>query len=155
MTWGDVVAFKPEMIEIRDARADDARQIVELLADLGYDVPSGRVEEHLGQSPERVLVADQGGSLLGLVTVSVQSLLASEGPSARVTAMVVRPTARRGGVGRRLIEAALAHARERGCVGVELTSGLRPEREAAHQFYPALGFRRTSYRYWLPISGSS
>jgi hypothetical protein len=49
------------------------------------------------------------------------------------------------------VKAVLQRARELGCEGVELTSGLRPEREAAHAFNLGFGFERTSYRYWLPL----
>jgi ribosomal protein S18 acetylase RimI-like enzyme len=71
-----------------------------------------------------------------------------------MTAMIVGASHRRLGVGRRLVEVAVAHARNEGCDGIELTSGLRPEREAAHRFYEALGFERTSYRYWKGLSSS-
>src|SRR3982074_3155517 len=120
---------------IRDARSDDAGQIAELLDELGYAVGVERVRQHLEQGGERVMVAERQGRLLGMARVAIQSVLASPGRTARLTAIVVRSDARRGGVGRALIEAAVAHAREQGCVGVELTSGLRPGREAAHTFY--------------------
>jgi GNAT superfamily N-acetyltransferase len=46
---------------------------------------------------------------------------------------------------------AVEWARNAGCEGIELTSGMRPEREAAHRFYEDLGFQKTSYRFWRPI----
>jgi GNAT superfamily N-acetyltransferase len=141
-------------MEIRYARDDDAGQIVELLGELGYSVTGEHVHRRLRQGAERVLVADDDGTLLGLVSIVLQSTLMSLNPSARLMAVVVRSDARRGGVGRTLIHAAIAHAREQGCTGIELTSSMRPEREAAHRFYPALGFARTSYRYWLPLDGA-
>jgi GNAT superfamily N-acetyltransferase len=46
-----------------------------------------------------------------------------------------------------LVEAVEAFARERGCGLVEVTSGERPEREAAHHFYAALGYEEVSRRF--------
>jgi GNAT superfamily N-acetyltransferase len=140
-------------MNVRDARRDDAGQIVELLTELGYSVGLDHVRQRLGGGSERVLVAAGGGRLLGLASVAIQSMLVSPYRSARLTAIVVRTDARRAGVGRKLVEAGIAHARDQACSGIELTSAIRPGREAAHQFYPALGFRRTSYRYWLPFGG--
>ena len=34
-----------------------------------------------------------------------------------------------------------------------LTSGIRPEREAAHRFYEALGYERTSYHFHRTLGG--
>ncbi|MGH3023146.1 MAG: hypothetical protein ACRDNI_05775 [Gaiellaceae bacterium] len=38
-------------------------------------------------------------------------------------------------------------AREAGCRYLEVTSGERPEREAAHAFYASLGLEEVSRRY--------
>jgi len=54
-------------------------------------------------------------------------------------------------VGRALVNAALEFARDHEATGVELTCGINPAREAAHEFYPSLGFERSAYRYWLPL----
>jgi hypothetical protein len=40
-----------------------------------------------------------------------------------------------------------AFAGARGCALVEVTSGERPEREAAHRFNPGLGYEQVSRRY--------
>lgn len=64
---------------------------------------------------------------------------------------MVRSGARQKGIGRLLVFRAKDWALSRGCDGIEVTSGIRPERDAAHHFYPRLGFERMAYRYWLPL----
>jgi len=85
--------------------------------------------------------------VVGLAALATGWQLPHARPLARVTALVVRASARGRGAGRRLMARAEQLAREAGCEGVELTSGLGPDREAAHRLYEALGYRRTSYRF--------
>lgn len=59
----------------------------------------------------------------------------------RITALSVAADHRRGGVGRRLVAAAEAWVADHGSTLVQVNSGRRPERAAAHEFYPALGYR--------------
>jgi ribosomal protein S18 acetylase RimI-like enzyme len=135
--------------EVREASTSDHEQVAALLRALGYVVPAELVAERLGlfaaAANRRVLVAEEGGRLLGLLSMSWQEWLSHERPVARVTELVVAPDGRRRGVGRRLIERASALAEGRGCELIELTTAL--SRAEAHSFYDALGFERTSYRY--------
>jgi aminoglycoside 6'-N-acetyltransferase I len=136
---------------IREAVPGDAPQVAELLTELGYPVGASEAAERLARGAEAVFVAADGSRLLGLLAIWGQLPIAHARPTARVTALVVRSGARQQGIGRMLVEQALDWARSAGCEGVELTSGIRPEREDAHRFYEGLGFRRTSYRFWLPF----
>ena len=136
---------------IREAVPGDAPQVAELLTELGYPVGASEAAERLARGTETVFVAADGHRLLGLMTIWSQLPIAHARPTARVTALVVRPEARRQGLGGSLVQHALEWARSAGCEGVELTSGIRPEREDAHRFYERLGFRRTSHRFWLPL----
>lgn len=123
----------------------------ELLSELGYPVSAAEAAERLTRAQETVLVADEGSRLMGLLAIWSQLPITHARPTARVTALVVRSEAQGRGVGRRLLEHAVGWAREAGCEGIELTSGLRPERERAHAFYETFGFQRTSLRYWLAL----
>lgn len=125
--------------------------MAELLTELGYPITGSEAAERLSRGAETVFVAVAGSRLLGLIAVSSQLPIAREGPVARVTAMVVRGEARHRGLGRMLMERAVEWATQAGCGGIELTSGLRPERERAHRFYERFGFQRTSYRFWLGL----
>lgn len=138
---------------VREASGDDAAGVAALVSELGYPLDEATAVQRIARGTERVLVCEHGGELLGLATVATASLLIYAHPIARLTALVVRASARRQGVGRRLVAESVEVARQLGCEGLELTSGLRPERDDAHRFYEALGFERTSYRYWLPLAG--
>ena len=137
---------------IRDAGPADAAQVAELLGELGYPVDPPEARRRLQRGTERVLAAADGDRLLGLAAVAVSASLTTDRPLARLTALVVRPDARRTGVGRRLMDEAIALARAAGCAGLELTSGVGPERAASHRFYAAYGFQRSSFRFWLPLT---
>lgn len=140
-------------ITVRDAEAPDAPAVAELLTELGAPGVDGEeAARRLRRGAERVLLAFAGGQPAGLVALMRSLYLGHAEPALHVTAMVVAPAFRRAGVGRRLMAEAARVARESGCDGVELTSALTPQREAAHAFYVALGYERTSYRYWLPLT---
>lgn len=139
-------------IVIREAQPSDARGVGELLTQLGYPLSTAEAAGRLARGNQAAFVADTERRLVGLLTVWSQLLIARARPVARVTAMVVRCETRGQGIGTALMERAVQWARDAGCEGVELTSGMRAEREPAHRFYEALGFHRTAYRFWLPIT---
>jgi ribosomal protein S18 acetylase RimI-like enzyme len=139
-------------VRIRDGGPRDAPEIAALLGELGYPIDSSMAAARLLRRTERVLLAEERGSALGLVAVGVSTTLTHARPVGRLTALVVREGARGRGVGRALVLEALRLAAAAGCEGLELTSGLGPERAAAHRFYESLGFERTSYRFWLSLS---
>jgi GNAT superfamily N-acetyltransferase len=140
------------VVQIRQARPGDARDVGELLGQLGYPIDAVEAAERLARGNETVFVADTGRRVVGLLSVWSQLPLWRARPEARVTVMVVRPEVRGQGVGTALMERAVHWARDAGCGGIEVTSGARAEREAAHRFYEGFGFRRTSYGFWLPLT---
>ena len=106
--------------------------------------------EHLAemvQSPATlVLVARVDGRIAGSLTLAMFRI--PTGLRAWIEDVVVDADARGHGVGEALNMAAIAEARSRGAITVELTS--RPSREAANRLYQRLGFkaRETNvYRY--------
>ena len=109
------------------------------------------MEERLGGLDEcdRVLLTDGG-----LISLHRIPRLAEGGALMRITALAVAPEYRGQGVGRALVRAAEEVARSWGCDLIEVSSGRRPERAAAHAFYSALGFEDSaarSVRYWKPL----
>jgi GNAT superfamily N-acetyltransferase len=152
---------RPPEVLVRPAVADDAGAAVELLGDLGYARSVAAIRERLtwlASSPTdlaAVAVRD-GADVVGLVTAHVVPMFAEPDPAfLRITALSVAPRAVRRGVGRRLVGFAEYVARLHGCRLVEVSSGRRAEREAAHRFYRTLGFEdagATSARYWKRLS---
>jgi GNAT superfamily N-acetyltransferase len=126
--------------------------VAELLGELGYPAQPGIVEERLRALSDADCVLLAEGGLIALHRIP---RLAEGGAFARVTALVVAPGQRRHGVARALTEAAEEVARGWGCDLVEVSSGRRSEREAAHAFYRASGFEDTGHgsaRYWKRLA---
>lgn len=116
----------------------------------------GRIAaKRLKDSDERVILVEDKGEVVGLATVATARMLTHDQPIARLTALVVKGTRRRGGFASQLVDGALQIAAQTRCEGMEVTSGIRPERAAAHAFYEARGFERTSYRYWRKVERTS
>jgi GNAT superfamily N-acetyltransferase len=137
---------------VRRARYADAAEVAELLMQLGSrPVDADEAMRRLARARETVFVAEDDGHLVGLVAVKTDLYFGHPLPLTHLTALVTRAEARRSGVGRALVDAALDFARENESTGIELTCGINPAREAAHEFYPSLGFQRSAYRYWLPL----
>jgi GNAT superfamily N-acetyltransferase len=145
-----------DVVTVRPATEADAPAVAELLTILGSPgVDATEAARRLRRGHEDVLLACVDGRPRGLVAVKVELYFGHADPVTHITALVTDPAVRRGGLARALVLAAREWARERGCAGIELTCGLTPAREAAHRFYPAMGFERTSYRYWLALAPGS
>jgi GNAT superfamily N-acetyltransferase len=133
---------------IRRARAEDVPEIVAMLA----DDPLGAARERPGDpryaeafaeldaDPRQLLaVADVGGEVVGTLQLTFIPGLSRVGATrAQIEAVRVRADQRGAGLGQRLVEWAVAKARSRGCVLVQLTSDA--SRTDAHRFYERLGF---------------
>ena len=135
-------------VEIRPAEAADAPAFEGLLQELGHPAPVEALVERMERARtvgEDLLVAVTGGRVIGYAGVHVTAVLDRAQPKGRITALVVTGSARGSGAGRRLIEAAEALVRERGCELLEVTSNVRLT--DAHAFYEHLGFERTSFRF--------
>jgi GNAT superfamily N-acetyltransferase len=138
-------------VRIREAGPEDAQPLAALLAELGY--PDGdeqvrsRVATFAGDPSSFVLVADDAGRLLGFAAGTVMPLLHEDGSWCRLSALVVAEGSRRAGLGGALVAEVEGRARARGCRYLEVTSGERSGREAAHAFYDALGLEQVSRRY--------
>jgi ribosomal protein S18 acetylase RimI-like enzyme len=127
---------------VRRARSSDVDAVAGLLGDLGYPTDADDAAGQLGRVLDRddagVLVFDDGGGPVGLITYHVFDLIYRPRPHCRITALSVSAQRRREGIARALLEAVEAIARERGCFRVELTT--RPNRPDALGFYEACGF---------------
>lgn len=128
---------------IRLGLPEDAAAICRLnLAALGYDYPlertQKRLEAILRQPENRLWIAELEGRPVGYVHAANYDCLYME-PLKNILALAVDGAAQRQGVGRALVAAVEAWARESGCAGVRLVSGM--DRQGAHLFYEACGYR--------------
>jgi len=99
-----------------------------------------RLEEVLRDPRADVLVADDGGALVGAATYFLVPVAHDSRPWCRITTLVVDETHRGHGIGRLLVDAAETAARRAGCSRIEATSALH--RSGAHRFYDRLGYGR-------------
>ena len=85
-----------------------------------------------------MLVADEEGALLGVLTVSYNLAIRYGGEYAQLEDLIVAPAARGKNIGGLLVEAAVERARDRGCVefGVYLVEATEHNRP----FYKKYGF---------------
>lgn len=141
-------------LTIRAAQTSDAAALAELCTQLGYPTTPDAIPPRLARldaDPDvRTLVAASDGMVIGLATVHIRYTINHEAPLGQLTLLVVDERARTRGVGRALVGAAEAWARERGCKRFVVTTALR--RTAAHAFYEKLAFKHTGRRYGKDFS---
>ena len=95
-----------------------------------------------------LLVAEEQGEVVGtLVLLIVPNLSHGALPWAVVENMVVDNKYRRRGIGKLLMEYAVARAKETGCYKIQLSSAKR--RKEAHRFYRSLGFEASAHGFRL------
>ncbi|MEU2236313.1 GNAT family N-acetyltransferase [Streptomyces vietnamensis] len=97
-----------------------------------------------------MLVLVEGDLVLGCLQATYIPGLGKGGAErALIEAVRIRADRRGGGLGRELVERAVARAKERGCALVQLTSNKR--RTDAHRFYASLGFARSHDGFKLAL----
>ncbi|MBW2240874.1 MAG: GNAT family N-acetyltransferase [Deltaproteobacteria bacterium] len=139
---------------VRPARAEERAVLGELLAGLlahhgdhpryaaaaAGGTPASLLADYLGHPDGQVFVAERDGQPVGLISVALARRPAFFAESLRghVEHLYVAPEARRGGLGRELVEAAFGWLRLAGATRVELEVARdNPEGQA---FWKALGF---------------
>ncbi|MEJ2211059.1 MAG: GNAT family N-acetyltransferase [Anaerolineae bacterium] len=92
---------------------------------------------------ETVFLAERGREAVGLLVLRTVPTLSDAEDWAEITELYVRREARRQGVGRALMQAAIEYARRQGCAEIHLL--VDPENESALAFYRATGFCQDSW----------
>lgn len=136
------------MHEIREAEPNELPDIDELVMAANEEFRDGIPERFLADWERnhrragerarrgRVLVAEEDGRLVGTVAI-VRTAQAPD--TVEIEGLAVLPSARRRGVARSLMDAALGVGRELGAATVEWVTA--PYMRGAGDFYEALGFR--------------
>lgn len=134
---------------LRPARPADAPVIATLSGDLGYaTTPANaamRLARLLDDPDHHVIVAEQGGAVVGLVSLLRAWAIHRDEPSVRLSVLVVDSRHRRLGIGERLVAASEDWARAQGADSLHLTSG--SHRPDAHRFYVRLGYSGDGMRF--------
>lgn len=134
---------------VRHATAADAQDIARLIGQLGYPFEASDAPRRLANMTHAgravVLLAEHHGSVVGLVTSHILSVINREHDVAWLTTLVIDETVRGSGVGRILVQAVEQFARDAGCERLTVTTHVH--RSDAHAFYEKLGFELTGRRY--------
>lgn len=138
----------PELT-IRRAARSDAPRLAALSGVLGYPVAAtelgARLERLLTSSRDVVLVAESAaGEVVGWLHGAEQELLESE-RRCEILGLVIDPEHRGRGIGRRLVGAVEAWARERGLEQMAVRSNV--VRTESHPFYERLGYARAKTQH--------
>ena len=101
------------------------------------------LETQLGRPDVAVLVADENGDVIGYAYAAVEGYdyMSLRGPAGVVHDVLVEPESRGRGVGRLLLDSALAFLQARGAPRVVLTTA--EGNETAERLFARAGFRRT------------
>ena len=125
-------------IDILHSISDEERQqIAALVAQLTTkQVDPSRFDEVVDSHDTLLLTARRNGRIVGVLVLALYPTLT--GRKAWIEDVVVDNAERGAGIGRALVERAIAEASERGAATLDLTSN--PSRQAAHRLYRACGF---------------
>ena len=130
------------MVTTRPARLADEPRVLALLAQLferdlsGEPARAAAYRRMLASERGFVLVAEDDGGVLGVISVSVNLAIRFDTAYAQIEELVVDGAARGKQAGAILVRAAMDEARRRGCEEM----GLYP-REETRAFYEKLGVR--------------
>jgi len=97
---------------------------------------------------QELLVIEEGGNVVGVMVLLIVPNLSHGGlPWAFVDNLIIDHRHRRRGLGRLLMDKAVARAKEAGCYKIVLTCDKRLEGE--HKFYRSLGFEASAHGFRL------
>ncbi len=140
------------MIDVRPADLDDSLIVQDLLGQLGYAFAlrmCARLNLFAKQPVNPVLLAAENNKAIGLIAMHWTVTLHHSKPVAPITALIVSVHARGKGIGRLLVDAGAALARQAGCELLELTTAL--QRTDAQAFYKALDFAASSLCFYRAL----
>jgi len=133
----------------------DIPSVTMLTNELGYPTTETemrqRMQAFLSNSDYHTIVAEKGGSIVGFIGLIHCWYWERNGCYIRIQSLVVSKEAKRSGIGKQLIDAAKDWAHERGALQLSLNCSHKTAREAAHQFYPSIGFSPSAVGYTLEL----
>jgi len=104
----------------------------------------------LADKNQYLAVAEQEGAVIGTLQLTFLPGLSHQGLwRGQIESVRVSSTARGGGIGRQLLEWAIATCKEHGCAIIQLTSD--KSRSDAIRFYESLGFKASHEGFKLKV----
>jgi ribosomal protein S18 acetylase RimI-like enzyme len=145
-------------MRIRQATIEDSAVIAQLMTQLmeasGYEdrqVSPEQIEESLQKKADsdasQVLLAEDKGQVLGLLSLSFRHTLFHPAPAALIDELVVEQGHRGRGIGQQLMAEAIERCRAAGCCEIEVST--ERSNEAAQEFYRQHGFSHEAVLFEL------
>lgn len=134
-------------IQFRPYLEGDAADLAALLTTLGYPADEETVRGRLaGLSPDHhTIVGNRSGRIVGFIGLLKVQAYETPVPLGYILALSIAGDQQRRGIGKALVAAAEEYFRLEGITDIRVSSGL--QREDAHLFYEAMGYRKTGYRF--------
>jgi GNAT superfamily N-acetyltransferase len=135
-------------VTVRRAHVDEAPVVAVLVSRLLAELGAEANTRALLETTRKLIAAGDVAALLvlvderpaGVVTLNQCAAIYAGGRFGEITELYVAPDDRSAGLGRRLIEAAVAHAREAGWTRLEVGAPALPRWQRTADFYQANGF---------------
>lgn len=140
-----------KLLVIREFSFSDIDAITELMEDLSHSASKEQMQirlEKISSNPMYcTFVAELEGKIVGMVGLRQLYSYEGDNPVVQISALVTKAEYRGLGIGKKLIKQAETWTKENGANVIVLTSGNRPEREEAHNFYKHLGYTVSGFRF--------
>ena len=143
---------------IRVATVADLPAILQLYAQPELDngvvlssVEAEKIFARMSRYPDyRLYVAIRSEQIVGTYALLIMDNIGHQGaPSAVVEDVAVDPSCQGQGIGKSMMQHALAFAKGKGCYKLALSSNVK--RHRAHQFYESLGFEKHGYSFKITL----
>lgn len=133
------------MIVLEDAKISDAPELLPLMVQLGYpcslDELEARYKKFTSNPGYGVVIVRENTEALGFLAYSRSDLLVLGKVRFHIEAIVVDNVHRGKGIGKKLMLYLEEVAKKTGPSVIDLTSGLRREKDGSHEFYKSLGYK--------------
>lgn len=138
-------------MNIRTYQSNDLNTLVELMSDLGYPTK----EDDMKKRMERIekdpmyftFVAELQNKVVGMIGLRQMYAYEVDDVVTQINVLVTKKDYQRKGIGQALIQFVEAWAHKNGSQVLVLNSGIKESRKVAHEFYKAMGFEITGYRF--------
>ena len=130
-------------MEIREAKACDAEQLILLLSQMGYVLTLEEMQARIEAFKikyHRLLVIEDANHLIATIAFGCYELLRLAGSCCHIDALVVDEQHRGKGLGKQLVRLAEEYAIAHGANTVELISANHRKKDGTHAFYTSLAY---------------
>lgn len=139
------------IIGIRPYKSTDLLDVIELMQVLGYPSSIAQIEsrmERIEKFPHYyTFIAEIENQAVGMMGLREVFSYEEDGAVAQISLLVTKQQYQGQGIGTALICFAEQWALDRDSNYLILSSGIKPERTAAHQLYKRMGFDITGHRF--------